>query len=152
MVRIVPSRPTKTQPPSINSERTTPLRNNTMALPLKSHPLYYLRKISIVIAVVGILLSFTSYIPYSSGELLASASFLTFSALFCAADLVSYATQKLANPDEDPKWPTRKWMVGDVVLAIILQFVFWGAIGALSWGYGTNVAGAYAALANFLCS
>jgi hypothetical protein len=68
-------------------------------------------------------------------------------------DLISYAAEKAGNPDEDPKWPKKKWMIGDILLAFILQIIFWNAVVELAYGYsyGTNILGAYGTLAVLLC-
>ncbi len=123
-----------------------------MALPYSSHPIYNLRKIAIIIALIGIVLCLLSYNPYSNGAPAENGISLAITALFCTADLILYATNKLEKPDEDPKWPTLKWMVGDAILALILQLMFWAAMNGLSYGYQTNIIGAYGALAAFLCS
>ena len=141
----------RAEPPHSVSAQVQACSNPT-SLPLKSHPIYGLRKFTIILAIIGILLALISLGPYAE-SIAAGAGFLALSILACAADLVSYATEKVSNPDDDPKWPTKRWMFIDIVLAIILQFTFWGAIVALSWTYyGTNILGAYAALADLLCS
>ena len=125
-----------------------------MAIPFRSHPLYLRRKILIIIAVIGIVLSALS-IPIHQGEcIIATLLFLIISVIFCAADLYCYAAKKLQQPDEDPKWPLRRWMAGDLILAILLQYLFWITVAILSWDsyYGPNIVGLYAALADLLCS
>lgn len=81
-----------------------------------------------------------------------SSFFLAASAFFCAADLVFYALKKVEHPDEDPKWPTRQWMIGDAILGIILQFAFWGGVASLAFDYDINIVAAYGILADLLCS
>jgi hypothetical protein len=121
-----------------------------MALPFKSHPLFILRKAIIIIALIVLVLCFVgpSYLAGFSAWLLVSLA-------FCALDVYIYATKKAENPDEDPKWPTVLWIVGDLLLSLIQQFVFWAALAALSYRYYSyylDIVAAYAALANFLCS
>ena len=125
-----------------------------MALPFSSHPLYALRKVSIAVAIIGVVLSAFS-IPFYGGEcVVAVLLFLIISIFFSVADLYSYAAKKLQHPDDDPKWPLRRWMAGDLILAILLQWVFWVSVAILSFDsyYGTNIGGLYAALAGLLCS
>ena len=155
MARIIPDRSSFIEPPSNISGRVLS-RDNRMALPLSSHPIVHLRKATIVIAVIGIVLcclSSSNYY-YDGGTLAASVIFLALSALLCTTDLISYATKKVEHPDEDPKWPLRRWIIVDVIMAVVLQFIFWCAIIGLAdfYGYGTNIVGAYGALADFLCS
>lgn len=78
--------------------------------------------------------------------------FLVLSLLFCGADLVLYAIKKVKDPDSDPEWPTRKWMTGDVLLAVFLQYLFWGTLARLNSIYFLGALGAYGALAGLLCS
>lgn len=119
-----------------------------MALPLDSHPLYYQRKTSIIIAVIGLILSILAF--WSIGFL--TGLFLAASIVFCLADLVLYACEKVKDPDNDPKWPTRRWMFGDAVVAVVLQIVFWAALSHLMWYYGNPVLQAYSALTACICS
>ena len=154
MARILPDRAAQIEPPATVAYLPM-VRGNTMALPLTSHPIYHLRKISIVVAVIGILLCGVSIPPYNAEALGTSIFFLIVSALFCAVDVVCYATKKAEDPDEDPKWPLRKWMLGDFIFAVALLFLFFGALNSLSWvgyGYAPNIIGAYGALADLLCS
>ena len=132
------------------------LLNRHMALPLKDHPIYPLRKAIIIIAIIGILLCFiASSNSWYYGETYgASALFLGLSTLLCTADLISYASKKVEHPDEDPKWPLRRWILMDFVMALVLQFMFWCGIASLAASYydETNILGAYGTLADFLCS
>ena len=126
-----------------------------MALPFSSHPIFHLRKAVIIIAIIGIILFSLSSQGYYSSSLPGTVVFLAISAIICVFDLYHYAVKKVENPDEDPKWPQPKWIFVDFVMALILQFVFWGAIISLSdsYGYGgPNIIAAYGALAEFLCS
>lgn len=127
-------------------------RGGIMALPYQSHPIYCLRKAIIIIAIIGILLCCIG--NSSLQPLTASVIFLATSALFATADLLFYATKKVEHPDQDPPWPVWKIMLGDLVLAVVLQLVFWNALIVLSWQltYESNFIGAYGALADLLCS
>lgn len=126
-----------------------------MALPYRAHPLYHLRKALIVTDIIGIILSVLLIGPYGPSGDGSIPFWLAISAPVAAADLVFYATKKLADPDNNPPWPRKLWVIGDILLAIILQIVFWAAIASLSWRYsygGDAIFGAYAALACFIAS
>lgn len=134
---------------------TSLIHRDLLTLPFKSHPLFPLRKKTIIVALLGLILSAASsgsyYEPVGFSMLL-----LFFSILFCLADLVAYARKKASNPDEDPKWPDTKFMVCDVLLAVLLFGTFWSCITVLdySWYYTPmqNVLEAYGALAVLVCS
>ena len=123
-----------------------------MALPLSSHPIYNLRKVSIIIAAIGFIFCLLCIPAYNGQVLIPCTLLLACSPFFCGADVVLYAVKKAEDPDNNPEWPKRKWMIGDVLLAIVLQYVFWVTISIWSWLYNGNVFVAYGALAAFLCS
>lgn len=77
---------------------------------------------------------------------------LGLSALLCAFDLYHYACKKVENPDEDSEWPKSRWIFVDILMAALLQFIFWCAIASLSDFYDANIIAAYGALGTFLCS
>ena len=136
MARINPDRSRHTESPSSILGRVQS-RADHMALPLASHPIFQLRKAIIIIAIIGVVLcciSCSNYYYYGE-SLSASVIFLAVSALLCTADLISYAQKKVEHPDEDPEWPTRRWIIVDAVMAVVLQLVFWGAIVDLSFDY-----------------
>ena len=89
---------------------------DTMALPYQAHPIYRLRKSSIIIALIGIVLLCIPFQPPYYGSLHISTFWLAVSAIFCAADLLLYALKKVEKPDDDPTWPKLVWMIGDAVL------------------------------------
>lgn len=125
-----------------------------MPLPYKSHPLYGLRNVTSIIAFIGIILCFLCFDTYRPGFIVC---FLLFSAIFSRLDVFLYALRRVEHPDEEPKWPNLKIMNGDLLLAVILQFAFWAAVGEITWGYGyrggpSRVAEAYGILTAFLCS
>lgn len=124
-----------------------------MALPYKCHPLYHFRRVSICIAIIGIVLCCIAISPYYPEVLGPSIAVLAVSALFCVADLLFYALKKVEKPDEDPEWPVKKFILGDLVFAVVLQYLFWMTLAMIPYSYSPNAgfAGAYAALAQFLC-
>ena len=122
-----------------------------MDLPLSAHPLFHLRQIIIAVALIGVVCCCNS-LEYGMETLSASAVLLAISAVFSFLDLFWYAAKKARHPDEDPEWPQRRWMLGDAILAGLLQCVFWATFAELTWRYRTNVTGAWGALADLLCS
>jgi hypothetical protein len=128
-----------------------------MALPLDQHPLHRLRKATIIVTAIGILLSFLSVGPYAETAFGSLVVILVVSALFCAADLRHYAERKARHPERDPCWPEKSWTAGDLILAIILLGAFFIGLGTLMstpYYYPSapqNVARAYAALAALIC-
>ncbi|KAK5164939.1 uncharacterized protein LTR77_009604 [Saxophila tyrrhenica] len=148
------------QPPTHTRKKSTtsaslhqPIhRLEIMSLPFSSHPLFKLRRASIIIALIGIFLCVCSFKPWSDGSLVGAALILAISALCCAADLLRYAIKKVENPDQDPLWPQRKWMLADGVLAVVLQFTFWAAASDLSYSGDDIVVAAYGVLGALLCS
>lgn len=127
-----------------------------MAFPDNAHPIYQLRRNLIFIDLVGIivLLLFINIYTPASDEI-ALPILLAISAIFTAIDLACYTAKKATSPDQDPPWPSNLWIVGDAVLAILLQCGFWGAIVGLDSSYyntGEIILGAYGALACFFAS
>lgn len=139
-------------PPRQNESTTS------QALPFNSHPLFRLRKLTIIIATLAILLSSTSTFDYygPSASILFSIFLLICSVLICIIDLVWYAQKKALNPDEGPHWPSKKFMLADLLLAISLFVAFWGFVGDLQSGcyydYAPRLLQAYGALGVVMCS
>lgn len=156
---------------------------STRALPYKSHPLYKLRIATLITAVVGSFLNIfailgliyndSDRIPY----FLFSFVLLFISLTFVLHDLNTYAASRASNgpaqahgsksapepqlqprPAEDPEWPSKRLVITDLVLAILLQWLFWVAFFAIVSGYhryyrsGSETIEAYANLANFAAS
>ena len=125
--------------------------NRLCSLPFTSHPIYHFRKYSIIVALLGAFLCASSA-NGMGGPIDTSVPLLIFSALFCAADLFCYAKKKSRNPDEEPEWPSKLWMCGDVVFALLLQVTFWACLNELTWSYSSRVLAAYGALGDMICS
>jgi hypothetical protein len=80
---------------------------------------------------------------------------LGLSAFLCTLDLICYASKKKDNPDEEPERPIGKWALVDLIMAVLLQFVFWTALVVLSDIYSYdyyNFLGLYGILADVICS
>ena len=134
-------------------------RTDCMSLPFSTHPLYQLRRILVIVAVLGALLCVfaTSFSPYyySYGAIVHTCIFLCLSAFLCLLDLICWGTRKKDHPDEDPDRPTGRWALVDLIAAIALQFAFWGSIPGLSYPYSYdefNLLGAYGILGALVCS
>ncbi|KAK0314628.1 hypothetical protein LTR01_001452 [Friedmanniomyces endolithicus] len=127
-----------------------------MDLPFNTHPLYTLRKATILSATVGVIFSLGATSPYGSDAFQVEIFLVLVSLVFSAADVYCYAKFKKENPDQDPPWPTTKWMLGDGVLAVLLLLDFAAGLwmAQLDWSYRRNgmILPAYAALAAFFCS
>ena len=150
MARTAPDLLSRLEPPPSNSGRVP---QRCMALPLYSHPIFNLRKATIVVDLIGVVLCILSDDRYWDQTLPTCALLLAFSALVCTVDLISYAKKKVEDPDEDPKWPSLKWIFLDLIMTAVLQFMFWGALVSLSDSYyGTSIVGAYGALTAFISS
>nr|POF01016.1 hypothetical protein CFP56_20964 [Quercus suber] len=132
-------------------------RSITRDLPYAQHPIFPLRRLHCVVAFVGVFLCFISTNWYDADVITFTILSLLASIFFCAADVYLWATKKAANPDEDPPWPTRRFIFGDLAMAVVLLFVFavgFSAVASGPYGYGGpgNVVKAYAFLAALICS
>ncbi|TKA40915.1 hypothetical protein B0A54_07827 [Friedmanniomyces endolithicus] len=127
-----------------------------MDLPFNTHPLYTLRKATILSATVGVIFSLGATSPYGSDAFQVEIFLVLVSLVFSAADVYYYAKFKKENPDQDPPWPTTKWMLADGVLAVLLLLDFAAGLwmAQLDWSYRRNgmILPAYAALAAFFYS
>lgn len=137
------------------TSQTSQLEAPPTNLPYTSHPIFHLRKLSLIVACLGAFSCFVFADPYGGPIFLILVFLLIVSIFFVLCDLTAYALKKAQNPDQDPEWPRIVFMVGDVCLAVLLQFAFWVAISALETGgyyYGSKTFPAYAALTIFICS
>ncbi|KAF2801398.1 uncharacterized protein BDZ99DRAFT_528508 [Mytilinidion resinicola] len=148
-------------------------------LPYKTHPIYQLRRASIYVAIIGgiltLLASTSDYYDLNEQPIYGYALFLLFiSFLFCLHDLATYAIAKITqaplqpsllpstrtearhsdNGDDDdnpkPKWPRKRSVITDGVLAVLLQVMFWFFMASRS--YRSTATGAYAGLAILVAS
>lgn len=119
-----------------------------MSLPYKAHPLYSQRRALLITAGIGILLDLTGISSYDPIPSTVSIFLLAISATFSFADLSEYAVEKVKHPDQDPKWPLKRYMIGDIIFSVVLQFMFWAGLE----GYGRNPLALYGNLGNFVAS
>lgn len=126
-------------------------------LPYSSHPLYNLRKCTIIVDLVGLVLICLAIVAdvWNSGSMTGWAiGLLAASAILCFWDLRSYASKRAANPGEEPIWPSRPIMLADLLLGVALPFGFFVAasdIFAFQYRYrNVNLFLTYGILANLL--
>ena len=130
-------------------------------LPYKSHPLYLLRRGTLIVSIIGIVLNALALVALSaSGNtyripiFVFSAFLLLASVAFISHDLITYAAREAVKnivsatssdgePQaeiqraEKPKWPSKRLVIGDLILAITLQWLFWIAFFTIiSTSYG----------------
>lgn len=142
-------------------------------LPYTSHPLYKLRRTTLLTAILGFilnLLAIASLTYTNSGRIpifLFSLFLLAVSFSFVLHDLFSYAARHTSGPiaspprpldsSDQPSWPSRRLILTDLVLAILFLWLFWGAFFEIARScyscYGrSETLEAYANLANLaLC-
>lgn len=129
-----------------------------MAPRYKDHPLYYVRGALIISAAVGVVLCLIAVVDNSSYDsgVFAWATFFSFlSGCLCVFDLVSYKMRTATDPDNTPDWPLRKYTYGDLIFAVLLQWIFWPMVSTIGWdyyGYHNVVLQSYAALPAFVSS
>lgn len=89
----------------------------------------------LISAAVGVLLSMisipTPYYSDSAGPFTTELVLLFLSGLLCTFDLISYKMAKATDADHEPKWPLRRYMIGDLFFALVLQFMFWVVLASL---------------------
>ncbi|KAF2719650.1 hypothetical protein K431DRAFT_286453 [Polychaeton citri CBS 116435] len=100
-----------------------------MGSPYSSHPIYALRKWTIISSVVGLIVNSLVFAEPLSLFLVLS------SAIFCLADFIDWANKKVTDPDHEPKWPRKLFMVLDIIFALLLLLAFWYAICISVFGY-----------------
>ena len=122
------------------------------------HPLFALRALLILSATICILLSFfaatgDSY-SYTAGPFFFSCFLLFFSGVLAWFDLMTFKIAKATDPDHDPDWPQKRYLILDAIFAIVLQWWFWPLVATVSLGYRSplGVVEAYAALPVFISS
>ncbi|KAK4504186.1 hypothetical protein PRZ48_005102 [Zasmidium cellare] len=137
------------------TSQTSQLEAPPTNLPYKSHPIFHLRKLLLIVAGIGLVFCFITADPYDRPFFFACVFLLAVSIFFVLCDLTSYALKKAQDPEHDPKWPRVIFMIGDVILAVVLHFSFWTAIASLEYRgpyYSSTTGPAYAALAPLICS
>lgn len=83
---------------------------------------------------------------YELGPFLFACLLLFISGLLAFFDLVAYKVAKATDPDNEPKWPLKKYFIGDIILAVIMQWFFWPLVASISFSYANTVLEAYASL------
>nr|POE54352.1 hypothetical protein CFP56_41291 [Quercus suber] len=133
-------------------------RGSTQNLPYAMHPIFMNRKLDVLIALVGCFLCYVSGSSYyDRGQVNVTILFLIFSALFCATDVCIWATKKAAHPDEDSPWPLRIFTFGDLVLALLLLWIFGMGLadttsGRYEYAGPSTIFRVYGYLAALVCS
>lgn len=114
-----------------------------MPLPLASHPLYFLRKVTIASSGVGITFSILSVLAnigsyYNSyGSWIVVLILLSFSVTLCAVDVCQYAHEKKRRErdgeDGDPHWPSKKLMAADFILVVVLVYDYFCVVNEITY-------------------
>jgi hypothetical protein len=103
-----------------------------MALPYNLHPIYGPRITLLITALISLLLASTAILsgladPWNAGSLAlwaVHAICVILSIALCAYDLRRWAKLKAADPDENPEWPLKRIMIGDIVLVLGFWFLW----------------------------
>ncbi|KAF1979699.1 hypothetical protein BU23DRAFT_594887 [Bimuria novae-zelandiae CBS 107.79] len=150
-------------------------------IPYSSHPLYTLRRGTLINAGIGaflnIIVLFSLTGNYYNTERLhvfiISAVLLSVSIFFVWYDLVTHGAREavvlssrlnasgtdvvVPAPSRGDTWPAKALLVWDIILAVLFQWIFWGALfaiaGAIGSGYDrSETLEAYANLTNLFAS
>jgi len=141
------------------------------SLPYADHPLFRLRRRTILVDIVGIIFSAIAAVSSNTSEeyLGWMILILLLSIGICVWDLCSYAISKIAldssvccpeepNDPEQPPWPRLLFISLDAIFAVMLVTAFWAVFVAIanSSGYwnsnGSVILQAYAVLAPLVAS
>lgn len=159
--RCACANPPETIPDHISANMSL-VHRDLLALPFKDHPIFTLRKYTIMAALIGLILcaaSFDSY--YGPNNPVGFAVFVfLISLLVCLCDLISYArkqkTTMARDPGSKPEWPNTKFMFMDLLLALALFVTSWAvlAFAMMPWcaESASLVLQAYGTLAGLICS
>lgn len=114
-----------------------------MSLPFASHPLYLLRKATFASSGIGIIFCIISLLGSISNwngrpEIwIFALVLLALSLALCAVDVCYYAHEKKrkARDEEygDPKWPSKKLIVADLAMAVILVWHYLTFLGEITY-------------------
>ncbi|KAJ4303631.1 hypothetical protein N0V90_002532 [Kalmusia sp. IMI 367209] len=137
-------------------------------LPYKSHPLYNLRRGTLIAAIIGVflnvvtivILSDSYYHDYRIPYFLVSAFVLVASVAYVSYDLVTYAAREAVSSvapsgadaesqtpvSDEPAWPSMDFVKMDLVFALVLQYTFWVGFADIASSRGDTLE-AYAILA-----
>jgi len=153
------------------SQRRTSRGLTSTLLPYADHPLFCLRRRTIFVDIVGIVLSAIAAVgSYTGQEYLGwMILILLLSVGICVWDLCSYAISKVAlgpsvtvsdepNIPEDPPWPRLQLIIFDAIFAVMLFMTFWAVFITIAssstywYGNGPVILQAYAVLAVLIAS
>ncbi|KAF2739582.1 hypothetical protein EJ04DRAFT_335520 [Polyplosphaeria fusca] len=157
-------------------------RQASNGLPYKSHPLYKIRLATIVVDLIGLAFNLLSvaagdYYYSTPAPFIFALIFLFLSLSFVVWDLVTWAVHKTSscaatlpapatsvlapsqvqlNDGDKYKWPSKRLLVIDIVLAVLLQWLFWAALVTITSSYnnryGSETIQSYGNLANLVAS
>lgn len=103
--------------------------------PTKRHPIHALRKLLLIAGGLGL-----PFFILSVGGLL---SILVFgSIIFAMSDLLIY----FQDPSDRPRWPLKRFVIGDLVFTMLHQVLFWA--DAVTWIYSWYYLSIFGALAS----
>jgi uncharacterized membrane protein YccF (DUF307 family) len=119
-----------------------------MANPYDSHPIYSLRQCLLFLALVSSILGAFATASTKWDAIVWGFHLLwTFaSASWCIYDLVPYALEQARNPEKKPTWPSRKIIVGDVVLLVLFGWWYSLELRGILMQYSLDVVEAYTSL------
>ena len=121
-----------------------------MSLPYSSHPIFTLRRALLITGVISIILSLVSALCdiYEPGLWIWHLVISLASLALCLSDLFTWAVAKAADPDNDPPWPLKKYMLGDIVLGVVFSLTYVVEFGVLArpWGYNSSPFPPYASI------
>jgi hypothetical protein len=131
-----------------------------MALPYNLHPIYGPRITLLITASISLLLILAVILsaladPWNAGPLglwLVHTIFVILSIALCAYDLRRWAKLKAANPDENPEWPLKRIMIGDIILALFFWFLWVAEMGLMPYSRGSSITPAYASFTALIIS
>ena len=131
-----------------------------MALPYNLHPIYGPRITLLITASTSLLLVSTAILsgiaaPWNTDPLglwLVHTIFVILSIALCAYDLRRWAKLKAADPDEDPEWPLKRIMIGDIVLALFFWFLWVTEMDLMPYSSRTSILHAYTSFTALIIS
>src|ERR1700722_1910994 len=131
-----------------------------MALPYNLHPIYGPRITLLITALISLLLVSTVILscladPWNAGPLAlwaAHAICVILSIALCAHDLRRWAKLKAADPDENPEWPLKRIMVGDIVLVLFFWFLWVAEMDLMLYPWRRSVLPAYTSFTALIIS
>jgi uncharacterized membrane protein len=131
-----------------------------MALPYSLHPIYGPRITLLITASISLLLVLTVILsglatPWTVSPLgfwVTHTICVTLSIALCVYDLRRWARIKAADPDENPKWPLRRIMIGDTVLGLCFWFLWVAEMGLMSYSWRPSIPTVYASFTALVVS